>query len=126
MTLLDSNYSGTAQIFKRYFDMSWGILVLAGLLEVVWAVGLKYTDGFSKLWPTVGTVLAMVLSVWLLGMAMKVLPVGTAYAIWVGIGAVGTAIFGIYLFDESANTGRIISLSLIVAGIIGLKLTTTI
>ncbi|OYY81334.1 MAG: QacE family quaternary ammonium compound efflux SMR transporter, partial [Methylophilales bacterium 16-45-9] len=83
--------------------MSWGILVLAGLLEVVWAVGLKYTDGFSKLWPTVGTVFAMVLSVWLLGIAMKVLPVGTAYAVWVGIGAVGTAIFGIYLFDESAN-----------------------
>ncbi|HQS44198.1 MAG: QacE family quaternary ammonium compound efflux SMR transporter [Methylotenera sp. 24-45-7] len=106
--------------------MSWGILVLAGLLEVVWAVGLKYTDGFSKLWPTVGTVFAMVLSVWLLGIAMKVLPVGTAYAVWVGIGAVGTAIFGIYLFDESANAGRIISLSLIVAGIVGLKLTTTI
>lgn len=106
--------------------MSWGILVLAGLLEIVWAVGLKYTDGFSKLWPTLGTVLAMVLSVWLLGMAMKVLPVGTAYAVWVGIGAVGTAILGIYLFDESANIGRIISLTLIVAGIIGLKLTTTV
>lgn len=106
--------------------MSWGILVLAGLLEVVWAIGLKYTDGFSKFWPSLGTVLAMLLSVWLLGMAMKVLPVGTAYAVWVGIGAVGTAIFGIYLFGESANTGRIVSLSLIVAGIIGLKLTTTI
>lgn len=106
--------------------MSWGILVLAGLLEVVWAVGLKYTAGFSKLWPTVGTVLAMVLSVWLLGVAMKTLPVGTAYAVWVGIGAVGTAILGIYLFGESANTGRIISLALIVAGIIGLKLTTAV
>jgi len=106
--------------------MSWGILVLAGLLEVVWAVGLKYTEGFSKLWPTVGTVLAMVLSVWLLGVAMKTLPVGTAYAVWVGIGAVGTAILGIYLFGESANIGRIISLALIVAGIIGLKLTTAI
>lgn len=106
--------------------MNWGILVLAGLLEVVWAVGLKYTEGFSKLWPTVGTVLAMVLSVWLLGVAMKTLPVGTAYAVWVGIGAVGTAILGIYLFGESANIGRIISLALIVAGIIGLKLTTAI
>lgn len=106
--------------------MSWGILVLAGLLEVVWAVGLKYTEGFSKLWPTVGTVLAMVLSVWLLGVAMKTLPVGTAYAVWVGIGAVGTAILGIYLFGESANIGRIISLLLIVAGIIGLKLTTVV
>jgi len=106
--------------------MSWGILVLAGLLEVVWAVGLKYTEGFSKLWPTAGTVLAMVLSVWLLGVAMKTLPVGTAYAVWVGIGAVGTAILGIYLFGESANIGRIISLALIVAGIIGLKLTTAI
>lgn len=106
--------------------MSWGILVLAGLLEVVWAVGLKYTEGFSKLWPTAGTVLAMVLSVWLLGVAMKVLPVGTAYAVWVGIGAVGTAILGIYLFGESANVGRIISLALIVAGIIGLKLTTAV
>lgn len=106
--------------------MSWGILVLAGLLEVVWAVGLKYTEGFSKLWPTLGTVLAMVLSVWLLGVAMKTLPVGTAYAVWVGIGAVGTAILGIYLFDESANMGRIASLALIVAGIIGLKLSTSI
>ncbi|MEK9826437.1 MAG: quaternary ammonium compound efflux SMR transporter SugE [Methylotenera sp.] len=106
--------------------MSWGILVLAGLLEVVWAVGLKYTEGFSKLWPTAGTVLAMGLSVWLLGVAMKTLPVGTAYAVWVGIGAVGTAILGIYLFGESANIGRIISLALIVAGIVGLKLTTAI
>jgi len=106
--------------------MSWGLLVLAGLLEVVWAVGLKYTEGFTKLWPTVGTVLAMVLSVWLLGVAMKTLPVGTAYAVWVGIGAVGTAILGIYLFGESANFGRILSLALIVAGIVGLKLTTAI
>lgn len=106
--------------------MSWGILVLAGLLEVVWAVGLKYTEGFSRLWPTVGTVLAMVLSVWLLGVVMKVLPVGTAYAVWVGIGAVGTAILGIYLFGESANIGRIMSLVLIVAGIIGLKLSTAV
>jgi quaternary ammonium compound-resistance protein SugE len=104
--------------------MSWAILVAAGLLEVVWAVGLKYTEGFTRLWPTVTTVSAMLLSVWLLGIAMKSLPVGTAYAVWVGIGAIGTAIFGIILFAESANIGRLISLSLIFAGIVGLKLST--
>lgn len=104
--------------------MSWIILVIAGMLEIVWAVGLKYTNGFSRLWPTVGTVLAMVASVWLLAVAMKSLPVGTAYAIWVGIGAVGTAIAGIILFGESANIGRILSLILIIAGIVGLKLST--
>lgn len=104
--------------------MSWIILVIAGMLEVVWAVGLKYTNGFSRLWPTVGTVLAMIASVWLLAVAMKSLPVGTAYAIWVGIGAVGTAIAGIILFGESANIGRILSLILIIAGIVGLKLST--
>lgn len=102
--------------------MNWGILLLAGLFEIAWAIGLKYTDGFSKLWPSVGTVIAMVLSVVLLGLAMKSLPVGTAYAIWVGIGAVGTAILGIYLFQEPANMARLMSLGLIVAGIIGLKL----
>lgn len=101
--------------------MSWAILVLAGLLEVVWAIGLKYTDGFTRFWPTALTVLAMVLSVWLLGMAMKTLPVGTAYAVWVGIGAIGTAILGILLFSESASFGRLFSLFLIFAGIVGLK-----
>jgi len=106
--------------------MSWAILVAAGLLEVVWAIGLKYTEGFTRLWPTVGTVLAMILSVWLLGMAMKSLPVGTAYAVWVGIGAIGTAIFGILLFGESANLGRLLSLSFIFVGIVGLKLSTAI
>lgn len=104
--------------------MSWAILVLAGLLEVVWAIGLKYTDGFTRLWPSVLTILAMVLSVWLLGTAMKTLPVGTAYAVWVGIGAIGTAILGILLFSESASTGRLLSLFLIFAGIVGLKLFT--
>jgi quaternary ammonium compound-resistance protein SugE len=104
--------------------MNWLILVLAGLFEIVWAIGLKYTDGFTKLWPTVGTVTAMVISVGLLGLAMKSLPVGTAYAIWVGVGAVGTAILGIVLFNESANWGRLISLLLIIIGIIGLKLAT--
>jgi quaternary ammonium compound-resistance protein SugE len=104
--------------------MNWIILVIAGMLEVVWAVGLKYTNGFSRVWPTVGTVLAIMASIWLLAIAMKTLPVGTAYAIWVGIGAVGTAIAGIILFGESANIGRTLSLVLIIAGIIGLKLST--
>ncbi|MDO8960583.1 MAG: quaternary ammonium compound efflux SMR transporter SugE [Methylophilus sp.] len=104
--------------------MNWLILVLAGLFEIAWAIGLKYTDGFTKLWPSVATLVAMVISVGLLGLAMKSLPVGTAYAVWVGVGAVGTAILGIVLFNESANIGRIVSLMLIVAGIVGLKLAT--
>ncbi len=104
--------------------MNWIILLIAGLLEVVWAIGLKYTDGFTRLWPTVITVVAMTGSVVLLGIAMKGLPVGTAYAVWVGIGAVGTAILGIVLLGEPANAGRLISLALILAGIIGLKLAT--
>jgi quaternary ammonium compound-resistance protein SugE len=104
--------------------MSWAVLVVAGLLEVIWAIGLKYTDGFTRLWPTFFTVLAMVLSVWMLGIAMKSLPVGTAYAVWVVIGAIGTAIFGILLFSESASVGRLFSLLLIFAGIVGLKLFT--
>ena len=102
--------------------MSWMVLVLAGLFEIGWAIGLKYTDGFTKLWPTVGTVASMIVSLGLLGIAMKSLPVGTAYAVWVGVGAVGTAILGIVLLDEPANAGRMVSLGLIVAGIIGLKL----
>ena len=102
--------------------MPWIILTLAGLFEIGWAIGLKYTEGFTRLWPTVGTVLAMAISLGLLGIAMKSLPVGTAYAVWVGVGAVGTAILGIVLLGEPANPGRMISLGLIVAGIIGLKL----
>jgi quaternary ammonium compound-resistance protein SugE len=102
--------------------MAWFLLVLAGLFEVGWAVGLKYTVGFTRLWPTVGTIAAMVISLGLLGVAMKSLPVGTSYAVWVGVGAVGTAILGIVLLGESANPGRLASLGLIVAGIIGLKL----
>ena len=102
--------------------MPWLILVIAGLLEVGWAIGLKYTEGFTKTWPTIGTVGAMVASLWLLGLAMKSLPVGTAYAVWVGVGAVGTAILGIVLFAEPASAGRLVSLGLIVAGIVGLKL----
>ena len=102
--------------------MSWLVLVLAGLFEIGWAIGLKYTDGFTKLWPTLGTVASMIVSLGLLGMAMKTLPVGTAYAVWVGVGAVGTAILGIVLLGEPANAGRTVSLALIVAGIVGLKL----
>jgi quaternary ammonium compound-resistance protein SugE len=104
--------------------MNWFILGVAGLFEIGWAVGLKYTDGFTRLWPTVGTVLSMIISLGLLGIAMKSLPVGTAYAVWVGVGAVGTAILGIVLLGESANPMRLLSLSLIVAGIVGLKLAT--
>ncbi|GAA4341612.1 quaternary ammonium compound efflux SMR transporter SugE [Pigmentiphaga soli] len=104
--------------------MAWAILIVAGLLEVAWAVGLKYTEGFSRLWPSVGTVLAMVLSVVLLGVAMKSLPMGTAYAVWVGVGAVGTVVLGIALFGEPATAGRLASLALIVLGIVGLKLAT--
>ncbi len=102
--------------------MPWLVLVLAGLFEIGWAIGLKYTDGFTKLWPTIGTVASMAVSLGLLGIAMKSLPVGTAYAVWVGVGAVGTAILGIVLPGEPANAGRMLSLGLIIAGIIGLKL----
>jgi quaternary ammonium compound-resistance protein SugE len=102
--------------------MHWIILVLAGLFEIGWAIGLKYTEGFTRFWPTLGTVAAMGVSLGLLGIAMKSLPVGTAYAVWVGVGAVGTAILGIVLLGEPANAARIVSLALIVAGIVGLKL----
>ena len=104
--------------------MSWIVLVIAGLLEVVWAIGLKYTHGFTRLTPSVITVTAMIVSIVLLSWAMRSLPVGTAYAVWTGIGAVGAAITGILLLDESASLARIASLALIVAGIIGLKLST--
>jgi quaternary ammonium compound-resistance protein SugE len=104
--------------------MNWMILVLAGLFEIGWAIGLKYTEGFTRLWPTLGTIASMAISVGLLGVAMKSLPLGTAYAVWVGVGAVGTAILGIVLLGEPANPGRLVSLGLIVAGIVGLKLAT--
>ncbi|MBI5276652.1 MAG: quaternary ammonium compound efflux SMR transporter SugE [Burkholderiales bacterium] len=102
--------------------MSWLILVVAGLFEVGWAIGLKYTDGFTKPWPSTLTVAAMVVSVVLLGMAMRTLPVGTAYAVWTGIGAVGTVILGIVLFGEPATVARLVCIGLILAGIVGLKL----
>jgi len=104
--------------------MSWFILLIAGLLEVVWAIGLKYTHGFTRLMPSLITIAAMIVSMALLSWAMRTLPVGTAYAVWTGIGAVGAAIVGILLLGESANLARIASLALIVAGIIGLKLST--
>lgn len=102
--------------------MAWVILVIAGIFEVGWAIGLKYTEGFTRVWPTIGTLLAMIISLWLLGIAMKSLPTGTAYAVWVGVGAVGTVVLGIVLLGEPANAARLISVALIVAGIIGLKL----
>ena len=105
--------------------MNWLILFAAGLLEVGWAIGLQFTEGFTRLWPTVWTLLSMVLSISLLGIAVNSLPVGTAYAIWVGIGAIGTAIMGIILFNEPLNTLRVASLLLILAGIVGLKLSST-
>ncbi|HHJ1296733.1 quaternary ammonium compound efflux SMR transporter SugE [Pseudomonas sp. P1B16] len=101
--------------------MSWIILFFAGLFEVGWAVGLKYTDGFSRPLPTVLTVGAMVISLGLLGLAMKELPLGTAYAIWTGVGAVGTVIAGIILFGESMALVRLVSVALIICGLIGLK-----
>ncbi len=101
---------------------SWVLLLIAGLLEVVWAIGLKYTEGFSKLMPSVITITAMIASVWLLALALKGIPVGTGYAVWTGIGAVGTAILGIALFGEAASLARIACIGLIVAGILGLKL----
>jgi quaternary ammonium compound-resistance protein SugE len=104
--------------------MAWTYLFIAGLLEIGWAIGLKYTDGFSRLWPSIGTVLAMILSLAFLGLALKTLPVGTAYAVWTGIGAIGTVILGIVLFAEPATALRLGCVGLILGGIIGLKLVT--
>src|ERR1700733_9418629 len=104
--------------------MAWFVLFIAGLMEITWAIGLKYTEGFTRLWPSVVTLAAMAASVGLLGLALKTLPIGTAYAVWTGIGAVGTAALGIYLFGEPATAARLASIGLIVAGIVGLKLVT--
>jgi quaternary ammonium compound-resistance protein SugE len=104
--------------------MAWMILILAGLFETGWAIGLKYTEGFTRFWPTVWTVFAMIVSLWLLGIAMRTLPVGTAYSVGVGVGAVGTVALGIALLEEPANAARLASVGLIIAGIIGLKLAT--
>jgi quaternary ammonium compound-resistance protein SugE len=104
--------------------MAWVVLALAGLFEVGWAVGLKYTEGFTRIVPTVLTVLSMIVSLSLLGLALRSLPLGTAYAVWTGIGTVGTALLGIWLFGEAATALRLGCIGLIVAGIVGLKLVT--
>jgi quaternary ammonium compound-resistance protein SugE len=101
--------------------MAWFVLVIAGLFEVGWAVGLKYTDGFAKPWPTALTALALVASMALLGLALRTLPLGTAYAVWTGIGTIGTALLGIVLFREPATAMRLVCIALIVAGLVGLK-----
>ncbi|GAC1041050.1 quaternary ammonium compound efflux SMR transporter SugE [Rhizobium sp. No.120] len=102
--------------------MAWFLLFLAGLFEIGWAVGLKYTDGFTRLVPTVLTVISMIISIVLLGLAVKTLPMGTAYAVWTGIGTVGTVLFGIWLLGDPATPVRLLCIGLIVAGIAGLKL----
>ncbi|NQV30010.1 MAG: quaternary ammonium compound efflux SMR transporter SugE [Candidatus Marinimicrobia bacterium] len=102
--------------------MPWIYLAIAGVFECAWAIGIKYTDGFSKMLPSVLTVIAMGISLWLLSLAMKTIPIGTAYAIWTGIGAVGVAILGMILFDESRELVRILCLLLIISGIVGLRL----
>jgi quaternary ammonium compound-resistance protein SugE len=104
--------------------MAWIYLTVAGLFEIGWAIGLKYTDGFTRLLPSVWTLASMILSIVLLGLALRTLPVGTAYAVWTGIGAVGTAALGIYLFAEPATVARLVCIGLILSGIIGLKLVT--
>lgn len=103
--------------------MVWLVLIIAGLLEIGWAIGLKYTEGFTVFWPSVGTLLSLAASVALLGFTMRTLPVGTAYAIWTGIGATGTVLLGIVLYDEPASLARLLCVGLIVSGIVGLKLT---
>lgn len=103
--------------------MAWLYLLLAGLFEIGFAIGLKYTEGFTRLWPSVGTVASAAISLWLLTQALRTIPVGTAYAIWTGIGAVGVAALGIVLFSESASLPRLLCIAVIVAGVIGLKVT---
>ncbi|WP_368562529.1 quaternary ammonium compound efflux SMR transporter SugE [Pseudoxanthomonas sp. UTMC 1351] len=103
--------------------MAWFYLLLAGLFEIGFAIGLKYTEGFTRLWPSVGTVVSAAISLWLLTQALKAIPVGTAYAIWTGIGAAGVAMLGIVLFSESASLPRLLCIAAIVAGVIGLKVT---
>jgi quaternary ammonium compound-resistance protein SugE len=113
---------GDDPVSQKGVFMNWILLLIAGLFEIFWAVGLKYTEGFTRFWPSIGTALAMIASLALLGIAMKSLPMGTAYAIWVGVGAVGTVLVGICFLGEPANPVRLISLGLIVAGIVGLQL----
>jgi quaternary ammonium compound-resistance protein SugE len=102
--------------------MAWTLLVVAGIFEIIWATGLKYTDGFTRLWPSVGTVVAMAVSMICLSLAFRVIPMGTAYTVWTGIGAVGTVLLGILLFDEPKNAVRLVCITFIIVGIAGLKL----
>lgn len=104
--------------------MSWFYLLIAGMLEIGWAIGLKYTDGFTRLWPSVATAVSMALGLFFLALALRTLPIGTAYAIWTGIGTIGTVIFGIAILQESADPLRLACVGLIVVGIVGLKLVT--
>jgi quaternary ammonium compound-resistance protein SugE len=112
----------TSPMLNPTVSQAWLLLAVAGLLEIGWAVGMKYTDGFSRPLPSVAVLVVALLSFWLLGLAMKVLPVGTAYAVWVGIGAAGAAVLGMLLFKEPATAARIVCIVLIVAGVLGLKL----
>jgi quaternary ammonium compound-resistance protein SugE len=105
--------------------MAWLYLIIAGLLEIGWAIGLKYTHGFSRLWPSVATVACMIVSFALLSLSLKTIPIGTGYAVWTGIGAAGTALFGIMILGEPRDAGRVLCLLLIVAGVVGLKLTSS-
>ena len=116
---------GMAGTPKYPMGTAWLLLLLAGISEIAWAVGLKYTDGFSRLWPSVGTLAMMIVSLILLALALKQIPLGTGYAVWTGIGAVGTAILGIVLFNESRDVMRLLFIGLIVAGIVGLKIVST-
>lgn len=102
--------------------MAWVVLIVAGLFEIGWAVGLKYTEGFTRFWPTIATAASMIISLGLLGLALRHLPLGTAYAVWTGVGTTGTALLGIFLFGEPADVARLVCITMIVAGIVGLKL----
>ncbi len=106
--------------------MAWTYLVIAGLFECAWAIGLRFTEGFTRFWPSLFTILSMVISFWLLSLAMRSIPIGTAYAVWTGIGAVGVAVLGMAIFGESRDLMRVICLLLIVSGILGLKLVSSI
>ncbi|HPE18579.1 MAG TPA: quaternary ammonium compound efflux SMR transporter SugE [Tenuifilaceae bacterium] len=103
-------------------NIAWIVLFIAGLFETAWAIGMKYSNGFTKLWPSVFTIIAMAISIWLLSISLKTLPVGSAYAVWTGIGAVGTAILGIILFHESKDILKILFILMVVAGLVGLRL----
>lgn len=105
--------------------MAWLLLIVAGLFEIGWATGLKYTEGFTRFWPTLWTGISMIISVWLLALALKTIPIGTGYAVWTGVGAAGTAVAGMVLFGESREVVRIASILVIVGGIVGLKLSSS-